>query len=340
MRQTSERIVRTATALFITGAALSELTLQPPVVQSLEVLGYPLYLLWILAPLKLLAVLTLVVPWAAPWRSFALLGLFFNLLGASASFLFAGVALLPDIVIAPTVLVLVTATLALQPLERAQLLRVSPDALPVAPQIALLGATGLTGRAVLELALERGVAVRALVRREDALAPRDGLTVIVGDATDEATVRRAIGDAPLVISALGPREGERGEVSALATAHLIRALAHTERRLAIVSSAAVARAGDAPRFTSFVAQRYVRRAYPSSLDAKIREAALLRTAPVIATLYRPVTIFDDRQAPAREVRLSAIEPVGLRIGARALAALLLAPPLLGLPHAAPFVASA
>jgi uncharacterized protein YbjT (DUF2867 family) len=340
MKFTLEPMLRWSTALFITGAALSELTSQPAVVHSLEQLGYPLYLLWILAPLKLLAVATLVVPWASRLRPLALTGLLFNLLGANASFVLAGVAPFPDVVVAPLALALIASTLGAQPEQRTHLITVPPPSLAVAPQIALLGATGLVGRAVLELALSRGVSVRALVRRPDALEPRPGLTVVVGDAADKSAVEETVADAPLVISTLGPRAGESGDVSALATAHLIAALSGTHRRLAIVSSGAVAVPGDAPRVGSFIARRYVERAFPTSLRAKTTEASSLREAFVSSTLYRPITIFDDRDVPARELRLSLVEPVGIRVGARALAALLLAPtPVLGLPHAAPFVAS-
>jgi putative NADH-flavin reductase len=69
----------------------------------------------------------------------------------------------------------------------------------------VLGATGRTGRRVVEYALAEGRPVRALARDPaalDALAhPR--LTVVAGDARDAAAVARAVGGAAAVISALG-----------------------------------------------------------------------------------------------------------------------------------------
>jgi putative NADH-flavin reductase len=71
--------------------------------------------------------------------------------------------------------------------------------------LAVLGATGRTGRRVVEYALADGHRVRALARRTDALAalahPR--LLVVAGDARDAADVARAVGDADAVLSALG-----------------------------------------------------------------------------------------------------------------------------------------
>jgi putative NADH-flavin reductase len=49
-------------------------------------------------------------------------------------------------------------------------------------QIALFGATGKTGRLVLDDSLSRGWQVRALVRDKAKLPARDGLSVVQGDA--------------------------------------------------------------------------------------------------------------------------------------------------------------
>ena len=73
------------------------------------------------------------------------------------------------------------------------------------PSLAILGATGRTGRRLVADALAAGHAVRALARRPEALAelahPR--LTVIAGDACDVGAVSHAIGEADAVLSALG-----------------------------------------------------------------------------------------------------------------------------------------
>lgn len=73
------------------------------------------------------------------------------------------------------------------------------------PPLAVLGATGRTGRRVVEYALAAGHTVRALARHPaalDALAhPR--LTIVPGDATDPAAVARLLDGAESVISALG-----------------------------------------------------------------------------------------------------------------------------------------
>lgn len=70
--------------------------------------------------------------------------------------------------------------------------------------IALIGATGFVGSAVLNEALTRGHAVTALVRDVSKLAPRAGLTLRAADALDPAQVAAAVRGADAVISAYNP----------------------------------------------------------------------------------------------------------------------------------------
>ena len=76
--------------------------------------------------------------------------------------------------------------------------------------ILLLGATGPTGRQVLDLALKSGAAITALARRPEALDDLKGrITVIAGDATSPDNVAKAMHGRDAVISALGTRKSLR-----------------------------------------------------------------------------------------------------------------------------------
>ena len=79
---------------------------------------------------------------------------------------------------------------------------VQPDGTPT---LAVLGATGRTGRQVVAYALADGIRVRALARDPDTLADlvAPGLTIVAGDAQDHASVARLVEGADAVISALG-----------------------------------------------------------------------------------------------------------------------------------------
>ncbi|QFP75540.1 NAD(P)-dependent oxidoreductase [Deinococcus sp. AJ005] len=68
--------------------------------------------------------------------------------------------------------------------------------------IAIFGGTGRTGSEIVRRALQDGHAVKALVRTLDGREPRQGLTLVQGDARDAGTVERLIAGVDAVISAL------------------------------------------------------------------------------------------------------------------------------------------
>ncbi|MEO0411673.1 MAG: NAD(P)-binding oxidoreductase [Pseudomonadota bacterium] len=70
-------------------------------------------------------------------------------------------------------------------------------------KIALLGATGGTGKSIIEQALSAGHQVSALVRDVSKLSSQDGLTITQGDARDGHAVSAVINGADAVISTLG-----------------------------------------------------------------------------------------------------------------------------------------
>ena len=70
--------------------------------------------------------------------------------------------------------------------------------------LVVLGATGRTGRLVVEQALAAGHTVTALVRSPEKLAVRNpNLHVVVGQATDPSAVARVLDGADALISTLG-----------------------------------------------------------------------------------------------------------------------------------------
>ncbi len=72
-------------------------------------------------------------------------------------------------------------------------------------KITVFGASGGVGREVVTQALDRGDHVAAYVRNPAKLdLTHPDLTVITGELTDREAVRRAVGGAEAVISALGP----------------------------------------------------------------------------------------------------------------------------------------
>ncbi len=71
-------------------------------------------------------------------------------------------------------------------------------------KIALIGATGFVGAAVLDEALSRGHQVVVLARDPAKIATRPGLEVVKADAYDAASVAAAVKGSDAVISAFNP----------------------------------------------------------------------------------------------------------------------------------------
>ena len=105
--------------------------------------------------------------------------------------------------------------------------------------IALFGATGGTGRQVLDQALAQGHLVSALVRDPAKLAERKGLTLVVGDVLDRDATTRCIQGTDAVICVLGSH-GSREPIEALGTRSILDAMRDNGvRRLIAVTSLGV-----------------------------------------------------------------------------------------------------
>lgn len=104
--------------------------------------------------------------------------------------------------------------------------------------IAIFGATGRTGRHLVDQALAAGLHVTALVRTPAALPlAHDRLRIVPGDVRDPATVAAVIAGQDVVFSALGPNQ--HGPVSHCgdAMAAILPAMtAHGVRRLIALSA--------------------------------------------------------------------------------------------------------
>lgn len=71
-------------------------------------------------------------------------------------------------------------------------------------KIALIGATGFVGSAVLPELLSRGHQVTALARNPGKIAAQPGLTVVQADVLDSAQVAKAVAGHEAVVSAYNP----------------------------------------------------------------------------------------------------------------------------------------
>jgi len=103
--------------------------------------------------------------------------------------------------------------------------------------VLILGAAGRTGVLLVEQVLAAGHSVTAFVRSEDPKIEKTAnLKIIIGDATNESDLSKALHGQDAVISTLGPVK-PRDTVISVATALLIKTAGeHNVRRVIMMSS--------------------------------------------------------------------------------------------------------
>ncbi len=124
----------------------------------------------------------------------------------------------------------------------------------------VIGATGRTGREIVEQALERGHQVTAFVRSPETITLRnERLTIVIGNAMDENELFDAMQNHDAVISALGPRKVFKPSSllhdSALGTT---RAMSRAGVNRLVILSAAAHFPGIPNRIASFVLRNHMR----------------------------------------------------------------------------------
>src|SRR5438067_13825354 len=124
----------------------------------------------------------------------------------------------------------------------------------------LIGATGRTGREIVQQALERGHHVTAFVRSPENIALKnERLVVIKGNAMDENQLFDAMQSHDAVLSTLGPREVFKPSSILHDSARAAtRAMNHSGVKRLVVLSAGAHFPGIPNRILSFVLRNHLR----------------------------------------------------------------------------------
>jgi len=168
-------------------------------------------------------------------------------------------------------------------------------------RIALFGATGGTGRAVIERALLAGHQVTALARDVDKLSPQDGLRVLKGDAMVAEDVARTVADTDAVVVALGNsqnafavmfgvRRTTPHDICEAGTRNILTALGDRDDRPVIVVSAFGV--GDTRNKLPFMFKLFYRLFLREQIADKERQEALLKASTANFVVIQPVALTD------------------------------------------------
>jgi putative NADH-flavin reductase len=193
-------------------------------------------------------------------------------------------------------------------------------------RIAVFGATGDTGRLLVDRALARGHPVVAYARNPGKLDRRDErLAVVAGELDDQDAIQRAVAGSDAVVSLLGPNGRSPGQPVARGTVNVVRAVERQGvRRLVAVATPSAADPEDRfdVRFAPMVL--LVRTLLPSAYRDIVATAAAVRSSTLDRTLVRVPLL--NSKPPTGRVRLGYLgrSEVGTSLSRADLAAFLLA----------------
>jgi putative NADH-flavin reductase len=180
----------------------------------------------------------------------------------------------------------------------------------------VIGATGQTGREIVQQALARGHQVTAFVRSPEGITSRNGrLTVRKGNAMDESQLFDAMQNHDAVLSTLGPREVFKPSSmlrdSALATT---LAMNRSDVKRLVVLSAAAHFPGILNRIASFIMRNHMR-------DSLAMEE-IVQASDLDWTIARPPRLTQEQYTTYRS-REGAAPKMGFTLARKAVAAFML-----------------
>jgi uncharacterized protein YbjT (DUF2867 family) len=190
-------------------------------------------------------------------------------------------------------------------------------------RLALFGATGRTGAAVVDAALAAGWSVQALVREGSTLAARPGLDVRRGELGRASDLEAVLRSADAACSVVGPRPPFEDLFCGPFTRLLAERLASGgPRRIVCVTGAMI---GDLPANVSppmrLMAELY-RRQLPAVAEDRAAQEAALMASDLDWTLVKPPRLTDGPATGRR--RAGPVLSIGLlsRLSRRDLASFL------------------
>ncbi|MET8310204.1 NAD(P)H-binding protein [Micromonospora sp. NPDC005173] len=165
----------------------------------------------------------------------------------------------------------------------------------------VFGATGPTGRQIIEQALAAGHEVVAVTRRPHNVQPRAGLAVVSADVADLDAVQRAVAGSDAVLSSLGvPLTPKPITVYSRGNANIVAAMhRHGVKRLVTVSSSVMDptwRPTGEFFFNNVLDPLFNRRVGHTAHEDMRRMESLVRDSDLDWTIVRPSGLFDHPAA--------------------------------------------
>ncbi len=155
-------------------------------------------------------------------------------------------------------------------------------------RIVVFGATGGTGKRLVDQALAEGYEVVAYARDPSKLGiSHERLTVVKGELSDQALIEDAIRGSDAVLSTLGPRGRETDKPISQGTENIIAAMKKVDvRRLIVTSTLSATDPEDRPDLRTRAMVNVVKLTMRSAYEDIVTTAQLVRSSELDWTIVR------------------------------------------------------
>jgi putative NADH-flavin reductase len=155
-------------------------------------------------------------------------------------------------------------------------------------KLSIFGATGGTGKQLVEQALVAGNEVVAYVRNPSKLNMKhEHLTIVQGELSDQTMIESAVNGADAVISVLGPRGESRSKPITRGMQNIIAAMKkYGVRRLIISSTLSAKDPNDLPEFRAKALVTFVRLTMHAAYEEIVSVSETVRASDLDWTIVR------------------------------------------------------
>jgi putative NADH-flavin reductase len=182
-------------------------------------------------------------------------------------------------------------------------------------RVVVFGATGVTGKQLVQQAIAAGYQVVAFARNPSKLdIESERLTVVKGDLFDEESIENAVSGADAVISLLGPIGGSDHKPLTLGMQNIVNAMkTGGVRRLVASSTLSVKDPEDKPNFMVSLLVGIVKTTMHAAYEDIIGAAEIVRGSDLDWTIARVAMLNDNIKTGVFKVGYVGSGQVGLGI---------------------------
>ena len=173
-------------------------------------------------------------------------------------------------------------------------------------EIAVFGATGLTGKKLIDKAIERNIKIKVLVRNPDKLGDMSGkVQIITGDYFNITAIKKVVEGAEAVISTVGPPTGWHRKLSPddyeTAMKNVVEVMQEAGiDRFIYLASAGTSYSGEKITFGRKAMRGILSIIAPLVIPSKEKELSVLMDSELNWTSIRPPFIAENVKGDFRE----------------------------------------